>query len=455
MTPVLTAVRCGIAVSLFLAATTASAQLQISRPVTRNVYTAADEVRLGREAAKAVLSRLQPLKDAEVERYVTSIGLRLTDVIPAKFRHASFQYRFTVLHVRDVTSFAFPGGQVFISARMIELADTEDVLAGLLAHELAHIVLRHATLQLTAGERFQIGEITGRQLGLAVAAPLPGILERGATYSIESYFLRFATEYEAEADELGARLAAAAGYDPAGIHDMFRELKTVGAAEGGLEWLGRHPNQRDDDIDGSKTGPSKRFWTIQERVGAIPRPRQSVANMHTADSAVGTTGAHVPAPEGTYRSVVAGDQLQLAVPTNWSRLLAGNTLVLAPEGAYVAMHQGPAGITHGIQVGLARSITGDVNSDLPALLSRLARANPRLTWTPAFQRIGIAGRDGYRTTMSHVSPVTGDFETVTVAAVDLPDEGGFLYFLGVAPQMESATYRGIFEQMIESARLNE
>lgn len=436
-------------------AATAGAQPQVATQVTHNAFSAAEEVRFGREAADAVRSLLPRLEDAEVERHVTSIGLRLADAIPAAFRHPSFQYQVTVLNVRDVTSFTFPGGQVFISARLIELADTEDVLAGLIAHELAHIVLRHATVQLTAGERFQISEITGRELGLAVAAPLPGILERGAAYSIESYFLRFATEYEAEADELGARLAAAAGYDPAGVHDMFRELKTAGAADGGLEWLGRHPNRRDDDTDGSETGPSKEFWTIQSRVAAIPHPRRSIANMHATNSAVGTTGTHVLRPDGVFRSATAGDRLQLAMPANWQRLLAGNTVILAPEGAYVAMQQRPAGITHGVQVGIARSIRGDLNGDLPALLSGLARANPKLIWTPAFQRVRVAGRDGFTTTMSHVSPVTGDFETVVVAAVDLPDDGGFLYFLSVAPEFDAAMYRGVFEQILDSARLAE
>lgn len=455
MTGVLLPVRGGLAIALLLAAATVSAQPQVAPPVTENTFSASEEVWFGREAALVVLSVLPRLENPEVERYVTSIGLRLADAIPQEFRYRPFQYTFTVLNVRDATSFTFPGGPVFISARLIELADTEDVLAGLIAHELAHIALRHATLQLTAGARFQIGEITGRQLGLSVAAPLPGILERGATYSVESYFLRFATEYEAEADDLGARLAEAAGYDPAGIHDMFRELKTVAAAEGGLEWLGRHPNVRDADIDGSHLGPSKEFWALQARVAMIPRPRRSIRNMHTTDAAVGTVGSYVPAPEGAYRSLTAGDQLQFAAPASWRRLLAGNTAILVPEGAYVTTQQGPAFITHGVQVGLARSITGEVNGDLPALISGLARANPKLTWTPAFQGVRIAGRDGYTTTMSHVSPATGDFEMVAVAAVTLPDEGGFLYVLSVAPQAEAATYRGVFEQMIESVRLNE
>ena len=244
----------------------------------------------------------------------------------------------------------------------------------------------------------------GAQIGLAAAAPMPGILERGAAFSIASYFLRFESVYEAEADLLGAQLAATAGYEPAAVNDMFRQLNTAGAAHGGLHWLMRHPNR---------------------------------------------IGAHVPTPEGGFRSVTAGDQLLLSVPANWNRLLIGNTATFAPEGAYEALQDGPAFMTHGFQVGIARSITGALNGDMPALLSALARNNPKFTWVPAFQQIRVAGRDALTTTASNVSPVTDDFETVAVTVLLVSDDT-LLYFLGVAPQQESSTYRGVFEGAVQS-----
>ncbi len=455
MTFVPSLVRYGYAIALLilgiiLGTANAAAQIPLSPPV--NGFTPSDEVQLGREAAAAVLDRLTPVKDAEVARFASGIGRRLSDSIPAELHQPAFRYDVGVLNVRDATSFSFPGGPAFISARLIEMAPNEDALAGLLAHELAHVVLRHATAQLSANEEYQIGAITGRQIGLAAASPMPGILERGAHYSIGSYFLRFDAVREAEADLLGARLAEAAGYDPAAVSGMFLTMRTAGAAHGGLEWLGRHPNHRTDGDAGALKAPSPEFHAVLKRVAAIPRPERSIDNLHATDYAVGTTGSHIETPAGESRSMTAGDQLQLSVPVNWRRLLVGNTVTFAPAGAYVALLDGPAAITHGFQVGVARSITGDLSGDVTSLLNRLARSNPKLTWVPAFQRTRVAGHDALTTTMSNVSPVTRDFEMVTLTAFRLSDDS-FLYFLGVAPQLEASTYRGAFERVVESFRV--
>ena len=72
--------------------------------------------------------------------------------------------------------------------------------------------------------------------------------------------------------------------------------------------------------------------------------------------------------------------------------------------------------------------------------------------TPAFQRLQIAGRKGLRTTVNAVSPKTGKFEEVSVAATHLPD-GNVLYVIGVAPQEDSGVYRGVFNRIVESVRL--
>ena len=434
---------------LWCGMTSTAAQTPISRPV--NSFTPAEEVQLGQEAADAVLDRLAPLKDAEVARFVGQIGRRLSDAIPAELRQPMFRYDVGVLNVRDVTSFSLPGGPVFISARMIELASNEDALAGLLAHELAHVVLRHATTQVSASEDYQIGAISGQQVGLSVAAPRPGILERGANFSIASYFFRFGAVSEEEAGRLGEQLAEAAGYAPDGLRAMVAALRSEGAAEGGLAWLGRHPTPRSDDT-GALRQASSVFQGIQGRVRAIPRPERSIDNLYATEYAVGTIGSHVETPAGESRSMTAGDQLQLSVPVNWRRLLVGNTVTFAPAGAYVALRDEPAAITHGFQIGVARSITGDLSGDVTSLLNRLARSNPKLTWVLAFQRTRVAGHDALTTTLSHVSPVTSDFEMVMLTALRLSDDS-FLYFLGVAPQFEASTYRGAFERVVESFRV--
>ncbi|MSO82938.1 MAG: hypothetical protein EXQ53_06545 [Acidobacteria bacterium] len=148
----------------------------------------------------------------------------------------------------------------------------------------------------------------------------------------------------------------------------------------------------------------------------------------------------------------AGDLLQLSVPVNWHRLLAANTAIFAPECVSFAPADGPGTITHGLQVGVARSLTGGLKGDLQALLESFSRGSWSVIWTPAYQRVFFGRQSGLTTTLSSVSPVTGAFESVSVWAVSLTD-GSFLYFIGVAPQVEASLYRNTFNLILESMQI--
>ena len=434
---------------LALAAGTALTQIPAARPV--NSFTTSDEARLGREAAAAVRGRLQVVGDADVVRFVSAMGRRLAAAVPRHLRQPSFAYGFSVLNVRDVTTVVLPGGQVFVSAPLVALLPGDDALAAVLAHDLAHVVLRHATLQVTASGQFEIGGISGRQIGIAAAAPLPGILERGSTFSIASFFLSFGAAYEREAEDLGLRIMEAAGFDPAGFTDFVAAMRLEGAAHGGLEWLGGHPGTR-LGRDGDTPMRSARFKMVQASLRRLPRPSRSIGNMTAFAAPVGTLGFHVPRPEGVYRRVTAGDRLQLQVPEGWRRVLSGNTVMFIPEGASILLLDGPAAITHGFEVGVARGTPGSLEADTIRLLSALGRHDPTLIWTPAFRTSRIAGRNARSTTLSHVCGVTGGFETVMLTTMHL-DDGSLLYFLGVAPQADAGTYRGVFEQIVASLQV--
>ena len=151
---------------------------------------------------------------------------------------------------------------------------------------------------------------------------------------------------------------------------------------------------------------------------------------------------------------MAGDLLRVQVPVNWRRLIASNTVIFAPDRAFVESPEGPAMFTHGVQVGVARSTTWDLEGDTRALLRSLWRENPRLRWVPAYQVTTIGGQFGVTATMSNVSAVTGRFEYMSVSAAHLPD-GNFLYVIGIAPADEAGTYRRAFERVLESIQIVE
>jgi hypothetical protein len=112
----------------------------------------------------------------------------------------------------------------------------------------------------------------------------------------------------------------------------------------------------------------------------------------------------------------------------------------------------PLAVTHGVQVGIARSLTGHLQGDIRRLLGALARGNAHFIWAPAFTEQRIAGRSGITTRASNVSPVTGAFEQVLVSAVHLPDDS-LLYVIAVAPEDEAGVSRNVFTRVLDSIEL--
>ena len=121
------------------------AQTRVVPP--KNPFPIAKDVELGRKAAQQVERQLPRLSDRDVQDYVERIGDRLAESIPAEFQHPEFRYTYTVVNVRDVNAFALPGGFTFVNRGLIETAQNEAQLAGVIAHEISHVALRHGTAQ--------------------------------------------------------------------------------------------------------------------------------------------------------------------------------------------------------------------------------------------------------------------------------------------------------------------
>ena len=130
---------------LLSSATLLASQTQITPP--DNKYTVAQDVELGQKAAAEARQQMPVMRDDNVTSYVQEIGRRLTAAIRPDLRHPEFRYTFEVINVREINAFALPGGPMFVNRGMIEAAKSEGEVAGVMAHELSHVVLRHGTAQ--------------------------------------------------------------------------------------------------------------------------------------------------------------------------------------------------------------------------------------------------------------------------------------------------------------------
>src|ERR1041384_5992318 len=236
-----------------------------------NKYSVQDDIKLGRQAAQEAESQFPLLRDETVRSYVEDVGRRLVAAIPSEFQHPEFDYYFRVVNAKDINAFALPGGPMYVNRGMIEAARSEGEMAGVVAHEISHVALRHGTAQATKGQKYSIlGGIAGIA-GTILGGPGVGQLAQ-APFAV--YLLKFSREYETEADILGARIMANAGYDPRDLANMFRTIEAQGGGGGGF--LSDHPSPSDRyarinrEAQYLRVSPSgndsREFARIQERL---------------------------------------------------------------------------------------------------------------------------------------------------------------------------------------------
>src|SRR3954468_4310860 len=152
-----------VAASLAAFVATSAAQTQVTAP--KNKYSPADDVKLGQEAAQQVEKEMPVMRDSQVNDYLSGIGRALAENIPPEFRHSEFRYSFTGVNLKEINAFALPGGPMFINRGMIEKAHTEGEVAGVMAHELSHVALRHGTAGQTKATPYAVGSVAAQIAG--------------------------------------------------------------------------------------------------------------------------------------------------------------------------------------------------------------------------------------------------------------------------------------------------
>src|SRR6266516_7738428 len=213
-------VRTTTVLAVVLSTALVTAQTKITPP--SNNYTAEQDVQLGREASVQVRQELPILHDDAVTSYVQDLGRRLVSAIPPELQHREFSYTFEVVNVREINAFALPGGPMFVNRGMIEAAATEGEVAGVMAHELSHVVLRHGTAQAGKATKYEIGQLLGSILGAIIGGRVGSVVAQGTRVGLGAAFMRFSREFERQADIEGSHLMARAGYDPRDMASMFK-----------------------------------------------------------------------------------------------------------------------------------------------------------------------------------------------------------------------------------------
>jgi predicted Zn-dependent protease len=183
-----------------------------------NLYSVEKEIALGKGLATQVERQAKIIDEPQVAEYVNRLGQNLVRNSDAKV-----PFTIKVIDTEEVNAFALPGGFFYVNSGLILKADTEAELAGVMAHEIAHVAARHGTCQATKGT-------------LAQAAMIPLIfyggwtgfgIRQAANVLVPISFLQFSKGAETEADKLGLQYMYKTGYDPNAFVDFFEKLQSA------------------------------------------------------------------------------------------------------------------------------------------------------------------------------------------------------------------------------------
>src|SRR5215813_14022425 len=219
-----------------------------------NLFSKQQDIQLGQENAAQVRKQMKVIHDAFLTEYVTRVGNRLVGSREAK--ESGFPFTFEVVADPSINAFALPGGPMFINSGLLKAVDNEAQLAGVMGHEMSHVILRHGTNQASKSQMIQLPAVLGSQV--AGGSMMGQLAQLGIGLGANSVLLKFSRGAESQADLLGSHLMAESAYDPVQMAKFFQKLEADGGARG-PQFFSSHPN------------PGNRQAAIQKEVAKMPQ----------------------------------------------------------------------------------------------------------------------------------------------------------------------------------------
>jgi Peptidase family M48/DnaJ-like protein C11, C-terminal len=245
-----------------------------------NMFSPQQDVEVGQQVAPDAERQLSMLNNSRVDSYVNALGQRLAAKAPGE----RYPYQFKVVDDEAINAFALPGGPVYVNRGVIEAADNEAQLAGVIAHEISHVALRHGTNQAS--------KASAAQLPLAILGGIIGsdstkgaIAQLGASFAMNSILLKYSRTAESQADIMGTQILYDAGYDPRAMAQFFKKLEAQQQGNGPVEFFSNHPSpdnriervdQEVQALGGAPRGAttsSRAFDDISRYLESLPAPR--------------------------------------------------------------------------------------------------------------------------------------------------------------------------------------
>jgi hypothetical protein len=411
-----------------------------------NSFTAQQDVELGRALITEAENTLDFSNDTYAHGYINALGNHVATHAPGY----KYPWEFRIFNDPSINSFALPGGVIYVSSGVVEAAQTEPQLAGFLAHQIAHVVLRHGTQQVSRSYsnrvRANVADAVNR-LDLRV--------DNGSVLFINT------PAAEAQADVIATQMLYDGQFDPRQMPAFLQRLANQNRS---AEFLRDHPG-----IGAGTARVRRELQNIGPLAanlrGDSPDLHQTQRNLRTE----ATTGRIYDDNRDNIRDlpsnrtlVYRGGDLAFRYPDNWRVSDDGEVIDIAPSGGKVS-----GSLAYGMQIAWFEpqggryyggsslvapqgSRTGrlTLSSATDQLLAELRRTNPNIRVTRTGERWRVDGEQVLAIQLTNDSPVGGR-ETNWLVSVLRPD-GWVVYFIGVAPEREFSRYKPAFENIVNS-----
>lgn len=415
-----------------------------------NQFSKEQDIEIGKEYSAEVKKQADIVSNPRLQNYVKEIGQRLAQQPEAD----SYPYEFTLINEPSINAFALPGGPIFVHSGLIDAADNEAQVAGVLAHEVAHVALRHGTSQASKSQMIQLPAVlAGAVLGNGGA--LAQIGQIGVGLGLEALMTKYSRSAEKEADALGARIMSKAGYNPLEMARFFEKL----AAEGGARppaFLSTHPDpgNRTQLVQaematfpagqyGYETGNFNQSKTL---VAQLPPPKPTQQQQEVAAAAPNPSAPQAPGGSAFVR--MNGGTFSVERPQSWEAFGGQDSVTLAPKEGLVQTRNGGVVIGYGAVISRYEPrYRQDLLNASWELVQQLQEANPNLKVTQAPQQRQIGGSPGLIAGLTGSSPY-GGAERNILLTVQRPD--GLFYMVFVGPEQGFAQLQPAFERMAQS-----
>ncbi|MCU1319027.1 MAG: hypothetical protein JWP98_545 [Edaphobacter sp.] len=462
-------------------------------PPCKNAFTVEQEQTEGAKFAAEVFKQMPVLPDSSpVSQYVRRLGARLADHAPGY----KWPYNFHVVASEEINAFALPGGAMFVNLGTIQAAETESQLAGVMAHELSHVALRHSTCNITKQQAPRLWAGLG-QLAAGVLlgdSALGSIATQGIGMVAGLGFLKMSRDDEKQADLLGAGILYDSGFDPRGLPQFFETIQSK-YGEGGAQIFSDHPNpgNRTQYVNAEiATLPRRPDATVTSaeftRIRALAAKEKTYSAKEVQAGAWRQTGLYAAVPGGgatvvpatvssvqgasgggavrlSRSSLGVGDRMvgyqgrgySISYPASWQKSEGqnGSVAFVPPNGA------GSAGIAYGALVDSVRFQNAVTDSSAlaqatQALAQQLSQQNGGLEQVGQMIAMNVGGQMANAMELRGRSPVVEGGsplpERNLLVTVARPD-GALNYMVFVSPEPDYTTLKPVFSSMASSFRV--